>query len=136
VRASRGMLCCRRKLRGVSTKPRGPCVYGRRGFAASITEAAKLKIGANSSPSRVAPGPIPATLGIRALLAPNFRSRLTCSKRPISLQDLRLPFFLTEAAAPNLTTVFRITFIPHLLNCSALGPESLPTEDRLSVSGF
>ena len=64
MRASRGVLCCRRKLRGVSTEPRGAMREGGQGFAASITEAAKLKIGANSSPSWVAPRPIPATLGI------------------------------------------------------------------------
>src|SRR5690349_15788333 len=50
---------------------------------ASITEAPSIKIGIDQSSSRVALGPILATLGIRALLAPNFRSRLTCSKRPI-----------------------------------------------------
>ena len=60
--------CDRRKLRGVSTKPRGAMRLSRRGFAASITEAAKLKIGADSSPSRIASGPIPATLGMPSAL--------------------------------------------------------------------
>jgi len=41
-------------------------------------------------------------------------------------------FVLTEAAAPGLTTVFRITFIPHLLRCLAWVPISLPTEDSAS----
>ena len=64
--------CDRRKLNGVATEPRRAMRLSRQGLAASITEAARLKIDADSSPSRVAPGPILATLGIRcALSAPS-----------------------------------------------------------------
>ena len=56
--------------------------FRKQGPAASITEAAKLTIGAFSSPSRVAPGPILATLGIRSSLAPNLHFRRTCTETP------------------------------------------------------
>jgi hypothetical protein len=46
----------------------GPCVYGRRADKASITEASSIRTGANSSPSRIASGPVPATLGISRIL--------------------------------------------------------------------
>jgi len=74
--------CDRRKLSGVATEPRVAMRLSRQVSAASITEAARIKTGANSSPSRVAPGPILATLGIRSSLAPNLHFRRTCIKTP------------------------------------------------------
>src|SRR5262249_6805589 len=90
-RASRGLLGNRRKLRGVATKPRAAMRLSRR-----VDDGPSMKIGVYSSPSRIASGPILATLGIRALLAPNFRSRLTCCEEPNPFEDLRLPYFSPE----------------------------------------
>ena len=101
-----------------------------------------MKTGAHCSPSGIASRPVLATLGIRALLAPNFRSRSMCSEvqqgngalgigsRGFAMRitqflfaipyshlrwTFRVSFFLLETAASILANVFRITLKSHLL---------------------
>ena len=111
------VICCvdRRKLRGVSTEPRGAMRLSRQGFAASITEAAKLKTGANSSPSRVAPGPVPRDAWVsRALLAPNVRSRSMCRQTTTGLPG---PFefrFLSSKLRRRLSRVSSASHSNHI----------------------
>ena len=81
MRAPRDLFCDRRKLSGVPTEPRGAMREGGQGLIASITEAARLKIGAHRSPRAGSPPDRSLRRWVsRAPLAPNVRSRSMCSE--------------------------------------------------------
>jgi len=130
LRAPRGLFGGRRTLRGVATEPRGAMRKGGQGLAASITEAARLKIGAHRSPKAGLPPDRSLRRWVsRALLAPNVRSRPTCCKAHNNA--LRTSGFLSShrSSGSSLTSLCRITFNPHLLRCLAVGTVSLPAGD-------
>jgi hypothetical protein len=81
-----------------------------------MTEASSMKTGADSSPSRIASGPILATLGFSRILGANLRCRTTCRQSQQLYLDPPSFFVLLEAAVSTLANFFRITLKPHLLN--------------------
>ena len=126
--------CCRWRLSGVAIESRGPCVRADETLLLRYLEASAIKIGAHCSPSRVAPGPILATLGIRALLAPHLRSRPARMTKPnIFAWAFRVSLFSSKQRRLILADLCRIAFKPHLLNRWLLVHLSLPTRDARIV---
>ena len=139
------MICFsdRRKLSGVATEPRVAMRLGdkpsllRNYGSASKPELRNNvgKTGSSSSPSRVALGPILATLGIRALLAPNLRSRSMCSEVQQGNGELgmgsriaSLPY--SPCLFPSSLDLSSFVFSPR--NCGACSRELLPHHTQIT----
>jgi hypothetical protein len=95
-----------------------------------------MKIGACSSPSRVAPGPILATLGIRSSLAPNLHYRRTCTETPACVS--RTFGFLGSHRSSGAQSHDHLPHHAHSTSpeLNVAGTFNLPTGDQGSVSGF
>ena len=99
-------------------------------------ETTSVTIGACSSPSRVAPGPILATLGIRSSLAPNLHCRPTCFETPTCIS--RTFGFLGSHRSNGFQSHDHLPHHAHSTSpeLTIAGTFNLPTGDQRSLAAL
>jgi hypothetical protein len=130
LRAPRDVFWRRRRPRGRFYRAARGHAFRRQGFAASITEAAKLKIDAYSSASGTASDRSLRRWASRTLLAPDLRSLPACLESD-PFRSRTFGFLFSHRSSGSFSHELpRITLTSHPLNCLAWVPTQAPDRRR------